>query len=351
MLLKSKTNAIFLFLTPFLCFIIACKKKEAPTETLANQDIIAVRMVTVGKNMAAEPVLASGLVASATEARLSFKTGGVIEKIYVKEGDAVRKGQLLARLNLTEINAQVNQVKESVAKVERDLARVQNLYKDSVATLEQLQNVTTAYNVAKQNLAIAQFNQNFSEIHATSNGRIIKKIMNDGELVGPGMPVFYMTANGAQDWVVRIGVSDKDWARLKLGDQAKITLDAFKNETFAARISNLAQSIDPTSGLYQIELKLNHNAKQMATGLFASVILQPSSTRSYLTIPIDALIEGNGNQAFVYVNENGIARKKQIQTARIVEDKVLVVSGLNEGEQIITDGSAYLTDGVRVRKE
>jgi RND family efflux transporter MFP subunit len=328
---------------------MACKKKELPTETLANQDIIAVRTVIVGKNTAAEPVLASGLVASATEARLSFKTGGVIEKIYVKEGDAVRKGQLLARLNLTEINAQVNQVKESVAKVERDLARVQNLYKDSVATLEQLQNITTAYNVAKQNLAIAQFNQNFSEIHATSNGRIIKKIMNDGELVGPGMPVFYMTANGAQDWVVRIGVSDKDWTRLKLGDQAKITLDAFKNETFGARITNLAQSIDPTSGLYQVELKLNNNAKMMATGLFASVTLQPSTTRSYMTIPLDALIEGNGNNAFVYVNENGIARKKVIQTARIVQDNVLVVSGLKEGEQVITDGSAYLVDGVKVK--
>ena len=343
----TKINNIFLY----VCFILlsACgnKKKEEVNNTSENE--ISVRLVTVKKMTSAEAVSASGVVSSSTEARLAFKTGGIIEKMYVNEGDVVKKGQLLAKLNLTEINAQVAQANEGFAKIERDKKRVENLYKDSVATLEQLQNITTAYNVAKQNIEIARFNQNFSEIRATSNGRIVKKIMNEGELVGPGMPLFYITADGAKDWIIKVGVSDKDWVRLKKGDAAQVTIDAFKGETFSASVSNKAPSIDPQSGLYQMELKFNRLPSQLALGLFANVKMQPKLQRTYLTIPIDAIIEGNGNHAFVFVAEQGKARKINVETVAIQEGNVLIANGLQEGQQVITDGSAYLMDGVAIK--
>jgi membrane fusion protein, multidrug efflux system len=260
----------------------------------------------------------------------------------------VRKGQLLAKLNLTEINAQVSQANEGFAKIERDKKRVESLFKDSVATLEQLQNITTAYNVAKQNIEIARFNQQFSEIRATSNGRVIKKIMNEGELVGPGMPLFYIASDNAKDWIVRVGVSDKDWARLKEGDAAQVTIDAYKNETFNAIISNKASAIDPQSGLYPMEIKFSRLPQQLALGLFANVKMQPKMQRTYIVIPIDAVIEGNTNKAMVFVAQQGVAKKTFIETAGIQNGKVLIANGLQEGEQVITDGSAYLRDGVKI---
>ena len=332
-----------------LISILACKKNaKQDTNTTLSDEFIVVKTAAVNKIVSAEPVMASGFISSDKEARMSFKTGGVIEKIYVQEGDEVKKGQLLARLNMTEINAQVTQAHEGFNKLERDLKRVTNLYKDSVATLEQLQNVTTGYNLAKQNVEIADFNKNFSDIRATSNGRIIKKIMNEGELIGPGMPVLYMTADGASDWTVKVGVSDKDWARLKEGDAANITIDAYKGETFPARITNKAVSIDPASGLYQTELKFYRLPKQLAYGLFATAKMQPTSTRSYLAVPVDAIIEGNGNQASVFVLENGKSVRKQVQIASISSNNVLINSGLEENQQVITDGSAYLIDGSSV---
>ncbi len=343
----TKRNSIFLYLC--LILLSACGNKKKEEVNNASENEVSVRLITVKKMTSAEAVSASGVVSSSTEARLAFKTGGIIEKMYVNEGDMVKKGQLLAKLNLTEINAQVAQANEGFAKIERDKKRVENLYKDSVATLEQLQNITTAYNVAKQNIEIARFNQNFSEIRATSNGRIVKKIMNEGELVGPGMPLFYMTADGAKDWIIKVGVSDKDWARLKKGDAAQVTIDAFKGETFSASVSNKAPSIDPQSGLYQMELRFNRLPSQLALGLFANVKMQPKIQRTYLTIPIDAIIEGNGNHAFVFVAEQGKARKINVETVAIQEGNVLIANGLQEGQQIITDGSAYLMDGVTIK--
>ena len=332
-----------------LIFAISCGKKKEVTKENNLNDEVSVRLVTVQKITSAEPVIASGVVASSSEARLAFKTGGIIDKIYVSEGDNVKKRQLLAKLNLTEINAQVAQANEGFTKIERDKKRVENLYKDSVATLEQLQNITTAYNVAKQNMEIARFNQNFSEIRATSNGRVVKKIMNEGELVGPGMPLFYITADGANDWIIRVGVSDKDWARLKEGDAAQVTIDAYKTETFIAKISNKTPSIDPQSGLYPMELKFSKLPKQLALGLFATVKMQPIQQRHYLAVPIDAVIEGNGNHAFVFVAEQGKARKINVETVSIQNGNILISNGLQEGQQVITDGSAYLKDGVKIK--
>ncbi len=340
---------IYIVLVFNLMLLFACNKKEVAKDNKPQIGLVNVKLHTVGSIIGNDPILASGIVASESEVRMAFKTGGVIEKEYVEEGSVVRKGQLLAKLNMTEIAANVAQVNEQVTKLERDLARVKNLYRDSVATLEQLQNVTTALNVAKQSLSIANFNQQYSDIRATTNGRIVKRIMNEGELVAPGMPVFYLVADNANDWVVRVGVSDKDWFRLKTGDVASVKIDAFGTETFSANVHKLAASIDPTSGLYQIEMKLKNCNKPLVPGLFSNVKILPSKKIPFLSIPIEALIEGNNTSAYTFVYDNGKARKIEIKTNGVQGGEVLITSGLQAGQQVITDGSAYLSDGCDVQ--
>ena len=332
-----------------ISLLMSCGKKQEPKKVPIEDDIVSVKLADVSQANSTEALKASGLVASLKEARLSFKTGGIIEKIYVKEGQNVRKGQLLATLNLTEINAQVQQANESVQKSERDLKRITNLYRDSVATLEQVQNLTTALSVAKQSLKIASYNKGYSKIYASTNGVIVKKLMNEGELAGPGTPVFFMNASGANDWVIKVGIADKDWTRLHTGDRATVNLDAFPKTTFTASISNLSQGADVNSGLYQAELKLNTQGKKIATGLFGNAQIMPSIIQKYTSIPIDAIVEGNGDEAFVYVVSKGKAIKLPISLVGIDNTKAFVASGLAGITQVITDGSAYLVEGSRVK--
>lgn len=340
---------IFIPLFLILSLLASCGKKKEIKKALIEDDIIAVKLADVSHANSTEAIKASGLVGSLQETRLSFKTGGIIEKIFIKEGQSVRKGQLLATLNLTEINAQVQQASESVQKAERDLKRVTNLYRDSVATLEQVQNLTTALSVAKQSLQIASYNQGYSKIYASSNGVIVKKLMNEGELAGPGTPVFFMNASGANDWVIKVGVADKDWTRLRMGDRATVTLDAFPEQIFTAIVSNLSQGADQNSGLYQAELKLNTQGKKMATGLFGKAQITPSVIQKHTSIPIEAIVEGNGDEASVYVIENGKARKLPIQLAGVDNTRAFITSGLAGVSQVITDGSAYLVEGSKVK--
>ena len=330
-------------------FIVACKQKVKETESVADATEIPVKLFAAQSEIVSNPVVAPGFISSATEARLSFKTGGVIERIYVEEGQSVHKGQLLATINLTEINAVVEQAKQGLDKAQRDYERTKNLYKDTVASLEQFQNVTTGLNVAKQQYEMAKFNQSYAEIRATTDGKIVKKIMNEGEIAGPGMPIFFMNAAGTNDWLVKVGIADRDWARLKTGNTAVVKIDAYPEETFTGIVSQMAQAPDPMSGLYQVEIKLNGCNKTLATGLFAKTEIKPNSDAAYVTIPVDAVIEGNGNEAFVYTTSGNKAHKQPVKVAFMKDGKVMLSSGLEKGTKVVTDGSAYLTDGVEVK--
>jgi multidrug efflux system membrane fusion protein len=335
----------------------ACGSKAETTATTpdsaseSTEGIVPVKLTPVTSVVRAEPVVASGLVSSAEEARLSFKVGGIINRLFVEEGQTVRKGQLLATLDLTEIDAQVSQAQLASEKAERDLNRVQRLYADTAATLEQLQNATTGQNASKQALTIAQFNRSYAQIRASVDGTVTRKVANAGEYIAPGASVYLISGNRRSDWVVRVGVSDKDWARLRPGNRATVRLDAYPDRTFTGTISKLAQAADPVNKLYEVEVKITPGGTaKLAPGLFASVTLVPERSRSYAVVPVEAIVEGNGKDGFVYVasiDRKGV-KKVPVQIGYLDGDKVLLTNGLSGIGEVVTAGSAFLTEESRV---
>ena len=342
------------FLLSVALWACGSKAEKPATETsVVNADeaestaaVIPVKLTSVTSVVRAEPVVASGVVSSAEEARLSFKVGGIINKMFADEGQPVRKGQLLATLDLTEIDAQVSQAQLANEKAERDLGRVKSLYADTAATLEQLQNATTGQSVSKQTLTIAQFNRNYAQIRASVDGTVTRKVTNAGEYVAAGASVYLISGNRRADWVVRVGVSDKDWARLQPGNRASIRLDAYPDQTFSGTISELAQAADPVNKLYEVEVKINPGTAKFAPGLFANVTLVPARSRSYAVVPVEAIVEGNGKDGFVYVvaDDRRKVKKIPVQVGYIDGNNVLLTNGLSGVKQVVTAGSAFLTE-------
>lgn len=337
--LKSIENYVAFALAAFL---LSCSNTETPRK---GSHEVAVNLYTVESKEMVQPIYASGLLFSETEAVLSFKIGGIIQQMFVEEGDAVKNGQLLARLDLTEINAQVIQARNGVEKAERDLARVKNLYADSVATLENLQDLTTALIVAKEGLRIAAFNQKFAEIRAVSNGSIVKKMKNQGELVSPGMPVFFMNDTGDDQWKLQVGIADKDWVRLKEGDKAKVSFDAYPETEFEGTVIRLAEGADPTNGSYQVEIQVDPKGNKFAPGLYAETKIIPSQSETYKVIPVEALVEGSGTKGFVFTtNGKDSIKKIPIEVAFLLDNKLVIKSGLENIQYVISAGSGYLTE-------
>lgn len=332
--------------------VASCKgKTNAANTTPVAENAIAVKLQRVTDTVYAPVLRYAGSMASTTEAMLSFKTGGIIAKIYVKEGDQVVKGQLLATLNLTEINAQVQQALQNAEKAQRDANRVSNLYNDTVATLEQLQNATTQQQVTAEALRIARFNQQYAQIRATENGTILKKLMNEGETAASGMPVFYFSGTAGNDWVIRFGVSDKDWAALKQGDKAVVSLDAYPYKTFTGLITKIAAGADRANGTYEVEVKVTPGGVRFASGLFGTVQLQPAERQHVVLVPVEALAEADAKTGFVYtVNpDQKTVRRHPVSIAFLEKDRVAIASGLDGVQEVITDGVGYLTEKAVVK--
>jgi RND family efflux transporter MFP subunit len=313
-------------------------------------EIVAVRTAKVEKAILAQPVRVTGTLSGKAESKLSFKIGGIIDRIHVGEGQSVRQGQLLATLKLSEINAQVSQAQNAFDKAERDLKRVQNLHNDKVATLEQLQDATTGFEIARSALEIAKFNWRYANIYAPVSGKILKRFAEENELVSPGTPVLALSSVQA-GWVLKAGLPDRDVVRVALGDRARLTFDAFPQQSFAATVTEISGTASPMTGTFEVELAVAPEGKSpFMSGMIGKAEIEPSQKALLSLIPITALVEADGNRGNVYtVTPANTARKQAVTVAFIHGEHAAVSSGLENITQVVTDGAAYLTEGARVK--
>jgi RND family efflux transporter MFP subunit len=341
--MKYNYNIILL---PAVLLFAACGGKKNPQQTVFNREAIPVKVISLSSSNNSNIINATGLVSTESDAKYSFKIGGVIDRIFVTEGQKFAKGQLLATLKLTEIDAGVTQAKLGLEKVQRDYQRVVNLQKENVATLEQLQNSKTAVDIAQKQLETVSFNKQYANIYATNNGFVTKKIASEGEVVGVGTPILAINeTSGKSGWILKVGLNDADWAAMQIGNKATIVLDAFPTLIFSAYVSKKLLASDQNSGSLLIELKLNTEGKQMALGLFGKAQIQTNVSTLSVTIPYDALIEANGNNAFVFVPAtNNTVKKMPIVLNSFNNKEVLVASGLEDVNEIIVSNSAFLNE-------
>ena len=329
-----------------LVILAGCSSQAQPVQP---PPATPVRIAEVTQATRALPIRTSGRLAPKKQMQLSFKTGGLIDKFYVDEGSRVRAGQRLARLDMAEIDAHVQQAQSGFDKAERDVARMEALYRDSVVTLEQLQNTKTAQEVAGSGLQIARFNRRHSEIRAPANGRVLRRLAEVNELVSTGEAVLVFGA--AQGWVVRVGLSDRDVVKLKLNDEAALHFDAYPDRPFKGWVSEIAEAADPMSGTFEVEVSVDDADAVLKTGFIARVDLMPSDTAALFYIPIEAPVEGDGRDGIVYAVEaqSETARRVPVRIAEILDDEVAVTAGLDSVATVVTEGAPYLSDGARIQ--
>jgi RND family efflux transporter MFP subunit len=310
-----------------------------------NSEPVPVRVISLEKSSVSTAVKGSGQLTTDDQTILGFKTSGIVRSVAVKEGDFVKKGQVLATLDLSEINTHVSQAKHAYEKAERDFKRTTNLYKDSVATLEQLQNAETALAVVKEQLNAASFNKSFSVIHAPANGYVLKKFVNAGQVVDVGDPILLTNGAGDGKWILKIGVSDKQWASISLKTKAGVTVDAFPGKVFEGYVVRKSETADPQSGAFTVEIRMVHNGEKFGSGMFGSAEIFSPAKQSTWKIPYEAVLDANDNEGFVFVTtDNKTAIKQPVTIDSFDGTSIYISEGLENNMLLITSGSAYLTD-------
>jgi len=364
-------NILTFFCLALLLAMQACSEGSASNESTAGP----AKQVTTAAVRAVqyeERVRATGKLGLEEQARLSFKTGGIIQRILVEEGESVRRGQLLAELDLDEINAQATQADIGIQQAEiqvenaelalrlaeRDYRNAKGLYQDSVATLEQLQdaevqldNARNQLEAAKKELkvrqeqsGIAHFNLQHSRIIAPANGTILRRMAEPNELASPGRPIL-LFGSREKAWVVRVAIPDKDIIFVDIGDAARINFDAYPDKTFEGRVRTLASMADPVTNTYQVEVEVLHPRQRLVSGFIGRVEIETGSKKALLQIPIDALLVADKRQGSVFTLEKGIARRHDVGIYRMEGEYLLLRSGLDTTQRVITSGVGYLQEG------
>ena len=326
--------------------LLGCRQQAKEKNIPSAGDAIPVTLAPVQMEGQANTIEATGLLFTEDESKLSFKIGGVVESVFVGEGDFVKAGQVLATLKNTEIASQVSQVELNLQKAERDYQRIQNLYMDSVATLEQLQNAKTGLDIARQGLSAASFNSRYAKIVAPTGGFVVKKLMSAGEIAGPGMPVVILNHVSANShWVLRTGVSDAEWATISTGDRAQLRFDAFPGKILQAVVTKRSLTADPANGSFMVELRVSMEGEKPATGMFGKATIFTRKLTQANVIPYAALLEADGDNGYVFISpDKKVAKKVQVKIGKLYNDHVEILSGLENQSYVVVSGSAYLRD-------
>jgi len=335
-----------LILLAAMIFWNGCSSKSEP-EPPAEK--ILVKTAKVTQQDVHIPIHTSGKLALKTEMKLSFKTGGIVRYIFVDEGDIIEKGTLLAKLDVSEIEAQTEQARSGYEKAVRDHERAQKLYADSVATYEQLQNANTALNVAHSQLKIADFNLRHSAITAPSKGKILRRLAETNELAGPGMPIF-LFGSLEGNWIVRVGITDREMLRLRLDDPAQVWFDAYAGKTFEAYVSQISGAANPMTGTFDAELTIDEDGHKLLSGFVARVDITPSQSSPFFIIPIESLVEADGDRGFVYALDltDDSVRRLPVKIGHLLDQGVAITTGLEDVNEVITEGASYLSEKSQV---
>ena len=329
-------------------FLIIEGCADTPVKKAENK-MPAVRIAVVNTSNVSIPVHATGVLMSSDELKLSFKTGGIVAGVPVREGDRVKKGDLLASLNMSEINAQVALATGGYEKALRDFNRARNLYRDTVATLEQYQDASTALDVARSNLDIARFNHTHSTILAPADGIILRQFIKSNELVAPGYPVFLFGTTG-KTWKVKAGLADRDFVRVNPGDSASVTFDAWPGVRFPAVIEQVGELADQLTGTYEADLAVSDVGYKLAAGFIAGADIYPMKKERYTLVPVESMVEADGLAGYVFtVMDNNIVTKTRVQIAAIIGSEAALKDFDDRNNMVVTEGASYIRDGDEVR--
>ena len=143
-------------------------------------------------------------------------------------------------------------------------------------------------------------------------------------------------------------LTDKDIVNVNLGDSATVNFDAYPGETFPAGVTEIANAADPYTGTYTVEVELEPTEKRLISGFIARVYIIPDVRASLMRIPVESLVDGLGRNGYVFVAEGNKAARKKIKIARVDDRSLIVESGLEPGDSVITTGAQYVRDGEEI---
>ena len=267
------------------------------------------------------------------------QSGGRIQKINVEVGDYVGKGQILAEMD----RVQLDQAKLRLSNAETELGRLKQLY-------EQGGLAQSDYEAAELNFKVSKSTyDNLVEntiLRSPITGVVTARYYDRGDMYGMASPIF--TVQQITPVKILVGISEGDYTKVSKGDKVTLSVDALPGKTFDGTIKRIYPTIDPMTHTVNVEVQVPNTDRQLRPGMYAKVNVTFGHNRS-IVVPDAAVVRLQGSgQRNVFVVEDGIAVQKEVSLGRHFDGQYEILSGLEEGEQVVVKGGSALRNGAQV---
>jgi len=358
-----------------------CENPGSQDESVATarkvvEEIPAVKVTTVRRGDIAVPILATGTLFPAHESKIGPKISGTVEIVYVDEGDRVRKGQILARLDQENLLIAVRQGKATVRVAEAQLKeaelkelnlrkekeRLANLFKKHAISRQRYDDIDTAHSMALarmelinaqilsagENLAMAEQKLKDTGIICPFSGLIVKRLINRGEYVTTMPPTILFLIMNIDKVKMEIGLPEVHVANVTIGNPVEIVTDTYPGVPFKGKISTINPAVDPGSRAFKVKVEIPNKDHRLRPGMFARVKIYPRIHKGVLMVPFKSIVRRGGSTA-VFVVDGDRVSLRAVTVGITNEREIEVIDGLQEGEEVAVEGHYGMADKTRVR--
>lgn len=320
------------------------KKNDAETALVSQgSGAVSVRVAEVKREAVDLDFSSNGNFAPKQELNFLSENAGRVSQIYVKEGDRVSKGQVLARIDAEIINTDKETAQAALDNAIRDEGRYNSSFQTGGVTQQQLDQAKLATRNARLRLQSATRRVSDANIKSPINGIVNKKYIEVGAFVtAMGTQLFELV--DVSRLKLKVNVNESQVANLKVGGNVKIKSNVFPADDFNGKITFIAPKADGTLN-FPVEIEVENNkANTLKAGMYGTAIFQFPAQAPAIVIPRGAFV-GSVSSNEIFVMENGkTAKIRKVIAGRILGDRVEIIEGLKEGETVITSGQINLVD-------
>ena len=313
-----------------------------------------VRLKTIDRQKFQRFVDIQGTVQSGDAVMASSETGGRIIRQKVEEGQMVRKGQLIAKMDLESVNKQIAELEKSLELAVDVYERQQRLWDQKIGSELQLLKAKNDKERLEKSLETANFQLTKANVYAPISGVVDVVFAKSGEMVGAGTPIAQIL--DVRTVKVVANLPENYLGVVKKGEQVTIKFPAL-NEERKARVSLIGRTINPANRTFEVEVELNNKTGMLKPNLLSLMMINDFTQDDAIMVPLVVIQQEVSGKNYVYVKEEGkeglIAKKVYVETGESYQGNIVITEGLKGGEELIVDGARGLNDKelIKITKE
>jgi membrane fusion protein (multidrug efflux system) len=306
---------------------------------------VPVEVAAVSRQPVSAYIETNGTLEAENDVEIVARTQGPIVELLTEEGRQVAQDQVMARIDPSELRAQVKIAEVALQEAKRAYQRAKDMFAQQLISQADFDAATSARESAEATLLDRQVQLGFTEIKAPFAATVSSRTVKLGDNVTTGEALFRIT--DFDPLLCKIQVPEKELPRLHKGQGAYLTVEAWPKERFPAQVARISPVVDAATGTIRVTLEVQGRDK-LRPGMFASVYLEVDRHDDALTIPKAALsLESLGDT--VYVANGEVASRRAVKLGFQEADRVEVLSGVEAGDRVITVGQDGLSDGTPIQ--